>query len=73
MYTLAYHPYPTERQQEEKTLEKEDLEVFREMAETFIKPLTCKHLSGNLATVIGHCAKQTLPSIHPLWGLAKHD
>jgi len=54
-------------------VEKEDLEVFREVAEKLLKSLTCKHLPDDLATAIGHCAKQTLPGIHPLWGLTKHD
>lgn len=55
------------------TGKKEDLEVFREVAETFIKSLTCKHLLDDLAAAIGHCTKQTLPGIHPLWALKKHD
>lgn len=52
---------------------KKKKKVFREVAETFIKSVTHKPLLDDFAAAVGHCAKQTLPGIHPLWGLAKHD
>lgn len=48
-------------------------EVFREVAETFIKSVTQEPLLADFAAAVGRCARQTLPGIHPLWELAKHD
>lgn len=51
--TLAHYLYAIERQKGEKKLEKRP-GSFQGSGRNFIKLLTCKHLSDDLATAIGH-------------------